>query len=307
MKDFIMVCAVLMIFVNGATDTPGSVAGAVTSGALTYKRASSLCAVGNVIGCIISCVFFPQVAKNIASIAGITDEGIAFSLVSAVLFSSVAWIFGIPTSESHGLIASLGGASLRIRGNVGVNFGRMVAFSFLSCAVGAFAGYTAMKLIRRNNSGIEDYSCGLALSAFGSSFCHGAQDGQKFAVILALASSDGRLTAGVTLLSAVVLGIGCFFGGRRMINKLGGELVGGFRPAEAFASDVAAFGCTFLSSVAGIPVSTTYMKTFAMVGAAKADKGRTDKKTLCELILTWSVTYPVCMGIAYVLCAVTSN
>jgi len=295
-----------MIFVNGATDTPGCIAGAVASGSITYGRASALCAVGNFFGTVISCTAFPQVARTVASLADLPYECIAASLLSAIVFSSVAWMLGIPTSESHGLIASLGGAALFLHGRTGIGFGRVIFFSFISCVLGAVVGFFSMLAIRRK-FGVRKYSAHLAFSAFAMSFCHGAQDGQKFAAILALAVSGGGLTTGSVLISALLLGLGCFFGGRKMINKLGGELAGAFCSAEALASDSAAFACCVSSSLLGIPVSTTYMKTFAMIGAARAEGRKSDRKTLSELIVTWVLTYPVCMTLSFVLCAAVSG
>ena len=296
-----------MIFVNGATDTPGCIAGAVVSGSLGYKHASALCAVGNVLGTVVSCVFFPHVARTVTSLAELPVFGIVSSIIAAVVFSSAAWVFGIPTSESHGLIASIGGALLYLRGYVGVTFAGIVSLGFLSCAAGALTGYLLMLILKHKKISEKGYPSAISFAAFGSSFCHGAQDGQKFAALLALAVTGGRLSRGITLLAAAVLGSGCFFGGKKMINKLGGELAGKFNPAEAVSSDSAAFICTVISSIAGIPVSTTYMKTFAMVGAARAGNRKADVKTLGELIFAWILTYPVCMALSYVLCAAVSH
>lgn len=305
MEAFVAICAALMLFVNGATDTPACIAGAVASGALSYGRASALCAAGNLLGTVISCIAFPQVAGTVASLAGLPIECIAASLLSAVTFSSVAWLFGIPTSESHGLIASLGGASLYLHGCTGDNFGRIATYSLLSCVTGALAGYLVMLFVKKS-ADEKSHPAYLALSAAGTSFCHGMQDGQKLAAILAISVSGGVLTRSISATAAGVLAVGCFFGGKRMISKLGCELAGGFRSAEALSSDLAAFVCCNVSSLLGIPISTTYMKTFAMIGAARAVNRKTDVKTLGALILAWCVTYPVCMLLSYTFCMVIS-
>ncbi|MBR6808231.1 MAG: inorganic phosphate transporter [Clostridia bacterium] len=304
MEAFVFICALMMIFVNGATDTPGCIAGAVVSGSLSYTKGVTLCAVGNVLGTVISCVLFPRVARTVVFLADLPDYGIAAALIAAIAFSAAAWVFGIPTSESHGLIASLGGVSLCIKGHVGVSFGRMAVFSFLSCGVGALAGCFMMVLMRCTSLSGKEYRNVMCFSALGSSFCHGMQDGQKFAAILALSVAGGFLSTRFVLIAAAVLGFGCFFGGKKMVCKLGYDLAGEFCAPEAVASDIAALICTVLSSLAGIPVSTTYMKTFAMVGAAAPEKRKADVKTLCELTVTWVLTYPVCVALAYVLCEV---
>ena len=303
--DVLVWCAViLMLFVNGATDAPGSIAGAVSSGTLGYRFASFLCAAGNFSGTVLSCVFFPKVTEVISAFVDFTPCIIVALLLSAVTFSSVAWYFGIPTSESHGLLASLGGASLYLHGWVSENYVSVVTMGFVSCVVGIFLGYLIMKLTRRFGTKAVIHSRGAAtVCAFGTSFCHGMQDGQKFAAILVPISVGKALSGNTVLICASVLAIGCFFGGKRIIDKLGNSLTENFDTSESLSSDAASFICCVVSCFYGLPVSTTYMKTCAMVGASSANGKKVNLRTLSELVFTWILTLPACMGLSWLFCA----
>ena len=66
-------------------------------------------------------------------------------------------------------------------------------------------------------------------------------------------------------------------------------------PHEGFAADIAASVCLFLSSVCGLPVSTTHTKTTAVlgVGAARNVRG-VNWGVARDMILAWVFTFPGC-------------
>ncbi len=303
---FVIPAVTLLIFVNGATDAPNSVAGAVSSGALKFKSACALCAVFNFIGIVLSGAFFPFVTETMSAITHHGGAGSAAAIISVVIFSSAAWIFGIPTSESHGLIAALGGVALYYTGSAGGEFFDITLKSVLSCVAGFLAGAVMLFVLKfaLPNCRHIGRKWGRTISVFSASsmsFCHGMQDGQKF--IALLPSGDGdRATAGICVICATVMAAGCFCCGKRIINKLGCSLAGEFDELGSAASDVSSLICTAVSSLLGIPVSTTYMKTCSMLGAAVAEGRRVDSRTLSELVLTWILTYPVCMLLSYLAC-----
>ena len=300
-----------LIFVNGSTDAPNSVAGAVAGGTLSYFSACLICAAFNFLGMLISSIFFPAVAESIASIADCGADGALAALASVVIFSTVAWLFGIPTSESHGLIASLGGAGLYYNGSLNGEFLNVTVKSVLSCALGFAVGYIFLLIVKRLAKRTRLFfkrKNEIFISAFcasGASFSHGMQDGQKFTVLLllSLGSETNKTPVSVALVCAFVMALGCLAGGRKIINKLGLELSGRARPEESTASDVGALVCTVAASVLGIPVSTTYMKTCSMLGSASALGKKVNPRVSLELVLTWALTYPACMALSYAVCA----
>lgn len=305
-----------VIFLNGATDAPNTVAGAVSCGSLSYKRAVILCAVFNFLGMALSCMFFPAVAKSISSLA-VGENNITAVLAAVVVFTAAAWLFGIPTSESHALIAALGGAELYFIGKSSSNFISVSLKSVLSCAVGVLLGAVFYILLKplcfghSSDSKGTNYSSAESICAAASSACHGMQDGQKFAAMLAAltvgggAVSDSELSISAILICSAVMAAGSLCGGGRMIKKLGHELVKASCD-DVISSDAAAAVCTLLSTFFGIPVSTTYMKTCSMLGAAAVCGKKVDRRILAQLAGTWILTYPACMALSYIFCMIFS-
>ena len=117
-------------------------------------------------------------------------------------------MFGIPTSESHSLIAGLTGAAIAIHNGVGgVNFNEWVKVLYglvLSLALGFFMGWVICKVItiicaamdRRRTNGF--FTVAQIFGAAFMSFMHGAQDGQKFigVLFLGVAFCNGEQCAG---------------------------------------------------------------------------------------------------------------
>ena len=111
-----------VIVVNGWTDAPNAIATAVSTKALTFPAAAVLAAVCNLLGALLSTVFFPAVTKSVLDLAQFGGDrhaalwALCAAMTSIVVWSTAAWYFGIPTSESHGLLAGLTGAALALEG-----------------------------------------------------------------------------------------------------------------------------------------------------------------------------------------------
>lgn len=139
-------------------------------------------------------------------------------------------------------------------------------------------------------------------------FMHGAQDGQKFiAVFLLGASLAGGATGESTFqipvwlmaLTSLTMGLGTSVGGYRIIKSVGMDMVK-LRPHQGFAADIAGALCLLLSSVTGIPVSTTHTKTAAIMGVgASHGLRRVNWGTVWNLVITWILTFPGCGFIGY--------
>ncbi len=291
------------IFVNGATDAPGNVAGAVSSGSISYRRACLICAVFNFIGMSASSLLFPAVAERTASLIPSGDGAVAASLTSVILFSCAAWLFGIPTSESHGLMAALGGAAVYYGGSPREGFGSIITASALSCLCGFAVGYASHRLLgemfsvrlqKRKAATLQGTCAAL------ESLCHGIQDGQKFIALLWSVGTSAVSSSAVLLCSAV-MALGCLAGGKRISDRLS-DTVGRGSVGEAICADLSGAAVTLSSSVLGIPVSTTYMKSCAMMGSSLSRGRAPSKKNVFSLAITWLITYPVCMTGSYCLC-----
>ena len=102
-----------VIFVNGWTDAPNAIATCITTRCLRPRPAILMSAGFNFLGVLIMTKINASVASTISNMVDFgTDTHTALIALSAALFSIVVYStaashFGIPTSESHSLIAGL--------------------------------------------------------------------------------------------------------------------------------------------------------------------------------------------------------
>lgn len=148
-----------VVLVNGWTDAPNAIATVVTTGVLPFRRAVALAAVCNLMGVLVMTAVSATVAETIYSIADFgPDRAAALSALCAalcaiVLWAVLAWRFGVPTSESHALVAGLTGAALALPGgldNIRAGaWGRVLLGLVLSVALGWWVGGLCRRLLER--------------------------------------------------------------------------------------------------------------------------------------------------------------
>ena len=280
-------------------------------------------AVFNFLGVAVMSAINNSVTVTISNIVSFGDDKYSASVaLSAALFSIVfwavlAWYFGIPTSESHALIAGLSGSAVAINGGFeGINsqeWLKAIKGLFVSCILGFVVGFIicrAVILIFRNirRKTAEDFfRGGQIFAAAGMSFMHGAQDGQKFIAVLMLCMSfsgfetndKGSSNWRIILLCSVVMALGTMCGGKKIIKSVGMDMVK-LEKYQGFSADLSASLSLLISTVSGFPVSTTHAKTTAMMGAGAARNIKSlNPSVIKEIALTWLLTFPGCGVIGY--------
>ncbi len=312
LPHFILTAALVtaVIFVNGWTDAPNAVATMVASGAMSARRAINLAAVFNFLGLVSMALFNNSVARAVTDSLP-SGEGALTVLCSAmtaiVAFSVAAWYFGIPTSESHALIAALSGASVAMEGKNGFSvslWGSVILGIIITSGLGFLLGFLGKKVFSFAQKRTGTLRRFQMLSAILLSYIHGAQDGQKFSAVMAyaLALSAKNMTEGnkyITLFCAVTLALGTAVGGMRIIKKVGTEitdvdLLGGV------CCDLSAFISILLCTLLGMPVSTTHTKTTAVLGVGAANR-KVKLKPFLEIATVWVLTFPLCFLLAFLI------
>lgn len=307
MELFAFILALGVIFVNGWTDAPNAISSCVCSKVLSMKKAVLLAAVCNFLGVTVTSFISHSVAKNIFETAKITSsKALCAALLSVIVLAVGAWIFGIPTSESHAIIASLCGAGFA--SGIKINT-RLLTFTLigliLSVGLGFILGFYLYSFISKKDIAQEKLRKLQIVGAVFMSFMHGAQDGQKFISILLFAKGTKgvfRIPLETAGLCAVVMALGTAFGGGRIIRKVGEKMVD-MDLTLGSASDVAGGISLMLSTVFGMPVSTTHAKTASVMGCGFS-KGKIDKKTANEMFAAWVITFPVCFILGYLFCKI---
>src|SRR5574344_274393 len=116
-----------VILVNGWTDSPNAIATCVSTRSLSPKKSIILASIFNFLGVLIMCMLSGVVAETIYNMVDFgsnnTDSliGLCAGMFAVVIWSVTSWLFGIPTSESHALIAGITGAAIALQGFAAVN------------------------------------------------------------------------------------------------------------------------------------------------------------------------------------------
>ncbi len=291
----IYIILALAVLVNGATDAANAITGVVSGSILNYRSAALLSAAFNFLGLAVFACFMPAVSETVQGIAsgGIKEAGIV--LATVVIFAGGAWLFSIPTSESHALIAAMWGCSAAV--GKATDIKKLVIILFGAIVSALLGGLVSAVVCRTVPTGALTNKSAAIVGCIASSFLHGAQDGQKF---LALAVSMGLLKfswISVCLVAAVMF-TGTLLGGRRIVVKLG-EKMTKVDIKSAVASDAGSAAALLIVTMLGIPSSTTHTKTCAIAGAAAAEGEKVDKKELGGIVFGWILTFPACCFLAY--------
>lgn len=297
---------VAVIFVNGWTDAPNAIATAVGSGSLSFRKAVWLAAICNFFGAALSCLLFPAVAATVSDLVQFSNEqatltALCAAMLAIVLWAVAAWRFGLPTSESHALLAGLSGSALALGGQTAALNGsawlKVGLGMVLSLAAGALAGRGLRRFLSSHNCNAITWQ---RFAAGGMALLHGVQDSQKFLALLLLADGLGgaESTHSLLLLLLVsgVMALGTALGGKPIVEKVGQELVG-LTPTEGLAADLGAGAVLLVCSILGLPVSTTHAKVAAICGAGQ----HPDAKVIGQIGGAWALTFPCCALLAFLL------
>ncbi|MGY3749142.1 inorganic phosphate transporter [Vagococcus acidifermentans] len=330
--DFVSISLVItvvlvlgVIFVNGWTDAPNAIATAISTRVLRPKFAIWMAVFMNFLGALVMTLFNAQVAETISNMVRFEGAGnsaqvaLCASLFAIVVWATAAWYFGIPTSESHALIAGLTGSAMTLGGLDAVNmseWSKVLIGLVLSTVFGFLGGYLVTKLVEIIFRNVERrkankmFTAGQAFGAAANAFLHGAQDGQKFMGVFMLglsyngiversASGNFTIPIWVMMVCSLVMGFGTSVGGMRIIKSVGMDMVK-LETYQGFSADLSAAICLLTASMAGIPVSTTHTKTTAIMGVGAAKRiSSVNWQIVKEMILAWVLTFPGCGAIAY--------
>lgn len=315
-----------VILVNGWTDAPNAIATCISTRAMAPRPAILMAAVFNFLGILVMTLINKTVAETIYNMVDFGNDShealvaLCAAMVAIVVWATAAWYFGIPTSESHALIAGLSGAAIAMHGGLGgINGSEWVKVLYglvLSTVLGFAMGWLTVRLVelvfrrvdrRKTAGGFRGAQIG---GAAAMAFMHGAQDGQKFmgVFLLGVALSRGQMGGGevvipmwLIILCSVVMGLGTSVGGYRIIKAVGMDMVK-LEKYQGFAADAAAAGCLLISSLTGIPVSTTHTKTTAIMGVGAGRRLRSvNWSVVKEMVLTWVLTFPGCGLIGFLM------
>ena len=308
-----------VILVNGWTDAPNAIATCVSTRSMDPKKAIIMAAIFNFLGVFVMTAVNATVAQTIYNMVDFGGDpknsliALCAGLVAIVAWATGAWAFGIPTSESHALIAGLSGAAIALQGGFsGINGSEWIKVLYglvISTVLGFVLGFVvvrALEALFKNSDRRKTKPVFQNAQIFGGAamaFMHGAQDGQKFMGVFLLGMFLAKGQSDVTnftipiwlmILCSVVMAIGTSIGGYRIIKTVGMGMVK-LDTYQGFAADTAAAISLFVSSATGIPVSTTHTKTTAIMGVGASKRlSSVNWSIVKEMLMAWVLTFPGC-------------
>lgn len=317
-----------VILVNGWTDAPNAIATCVSTRSIKPRTAVIMAAIFNFLGVLIMTMFNKAVAYTIYNMVDFGNDNqhalvaLCAALFAIVVWATAAWAFGIPTSESHALIAGITGAAISLQGGKGINGGEWIKVIYglvLSSVIGFVLGFFITRLTAfickpmdrtKTNKVFHNLQ---VMAGAAMAFMHGAQDGQKFigVFLLGVFLSQGKgnvtefdIPIWLMILCSAVMALGTSIGGYKIIKTVGMGMVK-LSPYEGFSADAAATISLFAASAFGIPVSTTHTKTTSIMGVG-ASKRLTNVNwgIVKEMVAAWILTFPGCGLLGYIMASI---
>ena len=271
-------------FVSGFTDAANAIATSVGSRALSPLAAVLMAGILETVGALTGTAVALTIGKGIVDLELISLTTVLAALIGAMCWSLLTYAFGIPVSETHGLVGAIIGAALAKTGSVQVviwsGLTKILVAIIVSPLLGFLGGALLMSIIyfifqQGKAKKLTPVFRNLQrLSSAFMAFSHGRNDAQKpmgiLVMALALYYSWTQVSVPIWVILSVGLaaGLGVAFGGWRIIKTLGLKVTN-LTVEQGFSAETSAALVLQGASIFGIPVSTTHTITSSIVGAGQ--------------------------------------
>ena len=298
-------------YTNGFHDAANAIATSVSTRALTPRIALGMAAVANLFGAFFGTKVAATIGKGIIDAPSGT-EGlflVGAALVGAIGWNMLTWWYGLPSSSSQALTA---GATVKWGGILD----KIVIPMVISPIAGIIIGYLVMALLlwsfRHATPGkvSRGFRYAQSGSAAAMAFGHGLQDAAKTAGVVVLALTVGGYHSGdsvpiwVLVLSAIVISLGTYAGGWRIMRTLGRKIIH-LDPPQGFAAESTAASILYIAGLSfGAPISTTHTITSSIMGVGATKRLSAVRWGVAKSIVgAWIFTFPgagLAAALAYV-------
>jgi PiT family inorganic phosphate transporter len=313
---FVIVLATIFDFINGFHDTANAIATSVSTRVLSPRVAVSMAAILNLVGALTGTAVAKTVGAGLVETATVTQLTVAAALLSAIIWDLITWYFGLPTSSSHALLASILGAAVATAGiEVIIQKGvyKVLLGLVISPIIGFFLGYLLMLLLMwlfgRSPIGFVNsfFNKAQIVSAAYMAFSHGNNDAQKTMGIITMALvsyyklPDFHVPLWTMLLCATAMALGTAIGGWRIIKTLGVRLVQ-LQPIHGFAAEASAGTVIEIASRMGLPLSTTHIISSTILGVGSTKRASAVRWGIAKnIVMAWILTLPMCAIFAWLI------
>ena len=299
--------ALFFDFLNGLNDSANIVATIIASRAMNPRVALYVTAVAEFVGPFLFGVAVANTIGRGLVLPELVTMPIVFSaLISAIIWSLFATLFGIPSSSSHGLVGGILGAVIFGLGPQYILMDgllKILIVLFVSPVLGLTVGYLTTKLVyflaRNASMKINWFFKKIQiLTGITLALSYGANDAQKTMGIITLGLvSSGILTSfkvpiWVIASSAGSIALGTAFGGWRVIRTLGGKFYK-IRPVNGFCTQLSSAAVILGAALLGGPVSTTHVVSSTILGVGSAERVNKVRWGVAgSIAIAWLLTIP---------------
>ncbi len=310
----ILTIGIALIFdvFNGFHDSANSIATIVSTRVLSPRWAVLWAAFFNFVAMFI---FPTNVADTISKIVHVPPSEPLFvyvvlaGLIGAIFWDLVTWWWGLPTSSSHALVGGFSGAGVAYAGWNVLYWDKLATtleFIVVAPLLGMFLGFWVMVAVfwifrKWRPSRVDSvFRRGQLFSAAAYSLGHGGNDAQKtMGIIVALLIASGHMAPDhsgiplwIILACHAAMAVGTAFGGWRIVRTMGQKITK-LQPVGGFCAETAGATTLFLSTIGGIPVSTTHTITGAIVGVGATKKVSAIRWGVAgRIVWAWIFTIP---------------
>jgi PiT family inorganic phosphate transporter len=309
---FLVLCAE---FANGLTDAPNAIATVISTRVLTPRKAVVMAAALNVVGATVTgTAVAATIGTGIVDPSAIGLHTVTAALITIVVWTTVAWRLGLPTSKTHEMVAGLAGAGVATAGIhvlLWSGWEKVLLGLGLAIFIGFVLGFALMSLIYWVFRRVSRHAIGTSfgrlqiLSSAFMAFSHGSNDGQKFMGMFALSLFLAKVIPvfkvdfWVILICGVVMGLGTILGGWRIIKTMGFQLTR-LEPVNGFAAETSAGVAISICTALGIPLSTTHTINSAIMGVGSTRRFSAVRWGVSRrIVITWLLTFPACGIMGY--------
>jgi PiT family inorganic phosphate transporter len=319
----LILIALLFDFLNGMNDAANAIATVVSTRVLTPRKAVIWAAFFNFAAAFI---FGMAVAKTIGKgiiDPQIVDQQLIFSSLSgAIIWTHLCTQYGLPISVSHALIGGLVGSGLMKAGPVALILSgiyKVILFILLSPLIGMVISFFLMIVVtwifHRSSIRKVDriFRIGQLFSSAFYSLGHGTNDAQKTMGIIAVLLFSSNVTFPswfydksmgfyipfwVIMAAYTAIGLGTLLGGWKVIQTLGVKLTH-LRPIGGFCAETGGSIVLIVTSVFGIPVSTTHTIAGSIMGVGATRRLSAVRWGIVgKIVAAWILTIPAAATMA---------
>jgi len=313
----IILVALAFDFLNGFHDAANSIATVVSTRVLSPQKAVLWAAFFNFVAAFVLGTHVAKtMGKGMIDLQVVTQEVILAGLIGAITWNLVTWYYGLPVSSSHALIGGYAGAAVAKAGPRAIllsGWSKTLVFIVLAPLMGAFLGFFLMVSVtwifrRWHPFRLDQLFRRLQLVSAGLySLGHGGNDAQKtMGIITGLLVSSGLLAKfevplWVVLISHAAIALGTMFGGWRIVKTMGTKITK-LQPFGGFCAETSGAITLIMTTLLGIPVSTTHTITGAIIGVGATRRLSAVKWGLAGTIVwAWVLTIPLSAAVSAVM------